>query len=1571
MEETIENVNTTTVESSNNFVKEVAKYFMNFLDTDFKKGRIPKRNTVQNTQNGLKVGFDLKKYPKLKKNLLTILNNGFEKEELKIKKREYTSNIPDFFSFLIISKIGDISEENVEIVFSEIQKTIKENANSYTKEYDKFLEETIEKTKYIFTKNLILPFLDELDKPLENLDMTDENSRYQLETDMVDSLFSLFEEKYREILQSAFQNPENFNPRDSFREIIKLPEIKNNLINFINNIVIGDAFHDIYQLYRNTKVIDKTEIYIYFYEIALGKVKFPLFYVPITIKKDENKFTFQFEKRLFINTKAINFVVQEYNLQVQKKSTLAGEFERILYINGEHNFLSVLDNIIKKIENFFEFKENIDLSNAELQKSENLICSISNKCYIYLFDKSDEALINDYEEILNDNGVIIENFSKLVNGFIEEERTEPYMKEIYNEWQEKNIPQKLVFESPIPLNDEQKQILMALNKPNCKYTILEGPPGTGKSHTITAIICKAILSGKSVLVLSDKKEALDVVEEKISTTLNKIRKKDNYQSPILRLGKTGNKFDKIVQEPTLGKIRNYYFSYSLKKNEYEDEINNVLSKLKRNIVENIDHFEEINFQDIEFYFKNIDKFSRIHWINNENSSFSEKEFFRIKTTVQKLQDIKRCPFKTSFITKENLKNVNALHTSFTNLEKIKTPFHDLENSQKVIEELENISFEKRNKIFQNLENTSNLFNLSYDNLSKSEYSYFKNINVESSLSEIRKEESILKESEEMSKIAKKYFEMHLDKLDLLENFIIPEEFSVFNANKELNSYTQELIKLHKPVFGYLFKKEKMSELSRKLKKTYHFFNIIKPQRYIKIFLDIYDLYEYIYSKLYENENIEEIFKNTIRLLVESNKQEKKDIYNKNKDKLHLLSNEISKFQEFRDIKICEIKKYITLINLVYFEKNIQHLHSELNINNLIPDVSSQHLLYENSEKDIKFLESSIGFLEELFEVEEDLRFLERFQENNLQSANEIGLDVTIKNTSDIQCLLLDYPDEFILNYFKYKRVEQKLEEQFSNLPEDIFSDSIVEIEELITAKMIYFLDKSIIDYTDHFAPQVNNLKDIIKKKKKFPRPLFQNMKKAFPCILSGIRDYAEFIPLEKDLFDLVIIDEASQVSIAQALPAMIRGKQLIVLGDDKQFSNVKANNASNVTNKELKSKVQNVFYEERINGEDKFGWMTKVEENFNIKKSILNFLRFIKNYECQLKKHFRCYPEIISYSDKYFYENSLHYMKIRGKPIGDVIRFDIIDHDGKFDETKNTNELEVDFIIEKLKEFEKNNIEQTIGIITPHREQVTLLFDRINELHIREWLFEKCKLKIMTFDTCQGEERDYIFYPMVATREKDRLKWIFPKNLEDSKDKRSIKAQRMNVGFSRAKETIHFVLSKPIEEFQYEIKNALIHYKDELDNGKDLHFGETDGKSKMESKIQVFFYQTMFYKNNKDNIEFIPQFPIGKYLNQIDKGYTHPLYKIDFLLIYKEQKIIIEYDGFKEHFNNLSEVNVSNYKYYLKDEDIYRQKILEGYGYRFLRINKFNIGKDPVETLNKRLEDLVKKKYKNQEHLKA
>ena len=128
-----------------------------------------------------------------------------------------------------------------------------------------------------------------------------------------------------------------------------------------------------------------------------------------------------------------------------------------------------------------------------------------------------------------------------------------------------------------------------------------------------------------------------------------------------------------------------------------------------------------------------------------------------------------------------------------------------------------------------------------------------------------------------------------------------------------------------------------------------------------------------------------------------------------------------------------------------------------------------------------------------------------------------------------------------------------------------------------------------------------------------------------------------------------------------------------------------------------------------------------------------------------------------------------------------------------------------------------------------------------------------------------------------------------------------------------------------------------------------------------------WFYQTKFWDKHKDETEFIPQFEIGKYLKQLDHTYMHPAYKVDFLLVYtdeshKEHKIIIEYDGFREHFHEIDEVNEFNYENYYSSDDVYRQKVLEGYGYKFLRINKFNSGESPVATLDERIGQLLKNK---------
>jgi len=108
----------------------------------------------------------------------------------------------------------------------------------------------------------------------------------------------------------------------------------------------------------------------------------------------------------------------------------------------------------------------------------------------------------------------------------------------------------------------------------------------------------------------------------------------------------------------------------------------------------------------------------------------------------------------------------------------------------------------------------------------------------------------------------------------------------------------------------------------------------------------------------------------------------------------------------------------------------------------------------------------------------------------------------------------------------------------------------------------------------------------------------------------------------------------------------------------------------------------------------------------------------------------------------------------------------------------------------------------------------------------------------------------------------------------------------------------------------------------------------------------------------------VPQFPIGDYLKQLDPFYEHPSYRVDFLLLYedpsgKKVPVIIEYDGFREHFKQGNYIDESNYEYYYREEDVERQFVLESYGYNFLRVNRFNLGKDPVKTLSDRLIGLI------------
>jgi hypothetical protein len=542
--------------------------------------------------------------------------------------------------------------------------------------------------------------------------------------------------------------------------------------------------------------------------------------------------------------------------------------------------------------------------------------------------------------------------------------------------------------------------------------------------------------------------------------------------------------------------------------------------------------------------------------------------------------------------------------------------------------------------------------------------------------------------------------------------------------------------------------------------------------------------------------------------------------------------------------------------------------------------------------------------------------------------------------------------------------DDEIRAKFEAVPKMDYVGSKTKIESLNAQTLAERIDDRLLDFYDNKKNDAMTLGKIIREKQRFPIEKFADLQQAFPCIIAGLRDYAEFIPLERELFDLVIIDEASQVSIAQALPAMVRAKKVLVLGDKNQFGNVKTTNASRQVNTGFMNGLQRAFAEDFPSAAATI--RTKIDQ-FDIRSSVLDFVEPIANFAIQLKKHFRSYPEMIGFSSKYFYGNALQVMKIRGVPVTEVLEFHSVDHDGLLDH-RNVNKPEADAIFERIEELLDLERSPTVGIITPHTEQQAFIQKMAAEHPRTEDFDDRLKLKVMTFDTCQGEEREVIYYSLVATSERDRLAYVFPSKIDkdlSAEVDHNLRLQRLNVGLSRGQEKLVFVHSKPLDQYASALKTALLHYQREIDRAADMPTeNDVDASSPMERKVLGWLRQVPLIRDLGKECEVKAQFELGKYLRQLDDSYRHPDYRVDFLVTTNvggaRHQIAIEYDGFEFHFekgipSNL--VNSSTWRRYLTDDDLEREKVLESFGVPIVRLNRFNLGDDPVAKIDRLLRE--------------
>lgn len=1394
------------------FMKKVAKYFMDFLETDFHRRRIPKRNIRLHSAENLLIGINTNRYPAFEELVWKAVNKSFDKNVIKkISKGVYRTKIPENLVDLISRKVKNVQKKVINRITKKIAEQVDDYAVLYKKEFQKALLESIDYSSEIIKKGLVLPFIESLEKSLEQMELGDENTTYLMEEELTSILVRGLEEKITEILKQLIAG-DSVETEKEIELVFNLGDVRQAITTFFENFKVTDLFNEVYEMERNRSILDKQEFYLYFYDISFSKVKYPIFYIPFAVEGSENGFDINFDSQVYINKKAVEYIVQEYNKEKGTRGNLKSITERIIYLaQHQEDFPKIIGGIVDEIINFFELDGEIDITNSRGQVSKSSSVRVSNSAYICLFDKSDEALVNDYEEILQlleaEDSVLANAFFKLIDDFIHKD-PQSIIQQVQDEWDEFDSRDKLVTRSPIPLNSEQRQVLMAIKEDGCKYITVEGPPGTGKSHTITAIVFDAILNNKSVLVLSDKKEALDVVEDKITDTMNKVRVDKNFQNPILRLGSTGNTYSKILSTNTIENIRNHYKAVKKDYSDLEENTSKLINSLKEDIEAESLAYKEIDINQVHDFF-DLDQY-----YHDSKIDLSIDELLDNNDSAIVLEDVRKIFFKAK----------------------------DLLGGEKA-------------KLFKEV------FGFG-----------FEEVGTQSKIEEFS---SFLRSLSENVRQIKSVYSSASDQVKVFNSFSDDELRTLADLLDEYKEAKQWL-------FGYVFKKEAVIKIDHKFRSAFPRASFETPHKEVENINTLYDIFNY--------------------------------------------ANQLKKGLD---------KKYLDKVDYLKVIYGLLIGDEQIDFESLLTEFV----------KDVEFVTVAESTLEQTFKK----------------------MDI---KSDDIQSFtfnkLVEMSDQEFEQLQRYLTLNQQVTKKFNNVPNINYSNQKDIVEDLVTMQMTYLMDRRVTKFYDESRATAKALREIIRTKRQFPKDEFSRLKEAFPCILAGIRDFAEYIPLKPEVFDLLIIDEASQVSIAQAFPALLRAKKVVILGDKKQFSNVKSTQARSETNKEYLNELDKTFKKYVSTDSTKLVRL----EKFNIKTSILEFLEYINNYNIQLLKHFRGYKEIISYSNKYFYQDSLQVMKIRGKNIDKVLRLHTVKHDGKEELVPNTNLKEIEYIVEELKRLRESGEDSSVGIITPHTNQQKLLMEKISGLPERDYYFENLKLKIMTFDTCQGEERDIIYYSMVATETSDHLWGVFIKDLSniDLEENGVIRAQRLNVGFSRAKEQINLVLSKPLDKYTGSIGEALRHYQFVLEEAeKEPDSSQVDSNSPMEKQVLNWLTQTKFYKDNISRVEIMPQFNLGKYLKQLDRTYDHPNYVVDFLLLYEDvnhltHKIVIEYDGFEYHFEKDShgEVNEFNYDYYYTDEDVYRQKVLEGYGYKVLRINKFNLGENKIESLSTKLFEATK-----------
>jgi hypothetical protein len=470
------------------FLQQLAAYYSQFLETDFKAIREPKRK-YNEKRDGQRVGIHLSHYPKFRAQLINCLNQSTP-ITLKIAYGAYTATLAKSVITGISSAIQSVENTQLNSEFEAIHQRCKNSPIEEIDDYEIFVEEIILAINLSIKQHIVDRVINLL-TPLLTRQSGSAAAALNIDSyanELVEALTTEYASAVVESIGTCIYQQQSDDLRDVFNSISNLERLQSKLHSYFESFAARDLFIELRSLLGTHGLIENSQIYLNIGEINFNQSKFPIYYVPIELAIERNIITLEIGSSIYANKKLIDYLLGQLNKNHQLTATNPLT-DRIFHKTPEQSYFDVILESFHKILAAINVEGEINLQNAGASKSEKFAMLTSNDMSLSLFDKSDESIVNDYEALmvgLDDNHPLVQAFKQLIDAFL---TTNPLSVEpaIEQQWDDTPTTDRLVFKSPLPLAEEQRKVLNALRHPDAKFVIVEGPPGTGKSHTISAI----------------------------------------------------------------------------------------------------------------------------------------------------------------------------------------------------------------------------------------------------------------------------------------------------------------------------------------------------------------------------------------------------------------------------------------------------------------------------------------------------------------------------------------------------------------------------------------------------------------------------------------------------------------------------------------------------------------------------------------------------------------------------------------------------------------------------------------------------------------------------------------------------------------------------------------------------------------------------------------------------------------------------------------------------------------------------------------------------------------------------